>query len=328
MNSGSTRVTTLQAFAAKFSSEAACAEHLASLRWPDGFRCDACDSRRSWHLSGRPRVFECARCGKQYSVTAGTVMHRTKVSLVEWFWAAWTLGEDKRGVSALRLSKMLGRRYETVWRLMHKLRTALGEDDSAFPLRGVVEVDECYLGAPAGKGHGGRSLKDHRRSLVVAAIERIEADEGHPGVRGTGLVAGAARFAVVPNAGGDSLVSFVKSVCAAGTTVVSDGWSGYTGLAPAGLCHQPVVVGAGVNASLLLPLVHTMFGNLQAWLNGTFHGVSRRWLPRYTQEFTWRFNRRQHAGSLWHYMLRRAVRQGPRCHAEVPALLPLLQTAA
>lgn len=64
-------------------------------------------------------------------------MHRAKVPMMEWFWAAWAFGQDKRGVSALYLSRVLGRRYETVWRLLHKVRDALAEDPASFPLAGV-----------------------------------------------------------------------------------------------------------------------------------------------------------------------------------------------
>ena len=78
-------------------------------------------------------------------------MHRSKVPLVEWFWAGWALGQDKRGVSALHLSRLLGRRYETVWRLLHKVRAALAERPDAFPLLGVVEVDETYTGGKVSK---------------------------------------------------------------------------------------------------------------------------------------------------------------------------------
>jgi GxxExxY protein len=98
----------LLAFAARFPDDRACAAFLAELRWPGGFRCE-CGSTRAWHHASRPRVFQCAICRRQYSVTAGTVMHRAKVPLVEWFWAAWAFSQDKRGVSALQLESVCAR---------------------------------------------------------------------------------------------------------------------------------------------------------------------------------------------------------------------------
>jgi hypothetical protein len=97
------------AFARRFPDERSCAAFLAELRWPGGFRCER-SGTRSWHHASRPRVFQRATCRRQFSVTAGTVMHRAKVPMMEWFWAAWAFGQDKRGVSALYLSRVLGRR--------------------------------------------------------------------------------------------------------------------------------------------------------------------------------------------------------------------------
>lgn len=237
-------------------------------------------------------------------------MHRTKVPLVEWFVAAWALAQDKRGVSALHLSRLLGRRYETVWRLLHRVRDALAEDPAAFPLEGVVEVDETYTGGRSSRAKGGRSLKDPRRGLVLLATERKPAPLFDPGVRGSGVRCGDVRTAVVESASAATLLGFLRSVCAPGTTVRTDGWSGYGAAERHGLKHLRLVEGKPEAASELFPLVHTLFANMKAWINGTFHGVSKTWLPKYVQEFTYRLNRRQQVkrGDLWTFVLRRLLR--------------------
>ena len=65
------------AFEARFPDEASCARHLAAKRWPDGFVCPACGHDRGWELKRRRASWECAACGKETSVTAGTIMHRS-----------------------------------------------------------------------------------------------------------------------------------------------------------------------------------------------------------------------------------------------------------
>ena len=102
-------------FQERSGSEAGCIEALARLRWPQGYVCAGCGERRSYQLKTRPRIFECACCGHQESVTAGTIFQRTRTSLRKWFLAAWWMARDKRGVSALLLSRELGLRYETAW---------------------------------------------------------------------------------------------------------------------------------------------------------------------------------------------------------------------
>ena len=128
-------------FQERYGSEAGCIETLARLRWPQGYVCARCGERRSYQLKTRPRTFECARCGDQESVTAGTIFHRTRTPLRKWFLAAWWMARDKRGVSALLLSRELGLRYETAWLMADKLRHALTERPE-FSLEGLVEVDE------------------------------------------------------------------------------------------------------------------------------------------------------------------------------------------
>ncbi len=158
-------------FQERYGSEADCIEALARLRWPQGYVCARCDGRQSYHLETRPRVFECARCGHQESVTAGTVFHRTRTPLRKWFLAAWWMARDKRGVSALLLSRELALRYDTAWLMAHKLRHVLTERPE-FPLKGLVEVDESYYGGRGKPESKGRSLANPNKSLLVMAVEK------------------------------------------------------------------------------------------------------------------------------------------------------------
>src|SRR6516162_1710463 len=88
-------------FMDRYRDEAACIAALAELRWPNGFICAGCAGRLAYQLAARPRVFECADCGRQHSVTAGTVVDRTRTPLRKWFAAAWLIGQDKRGVGSV-----------------------------------------------------------------------------------------------------------------------------------------------------------------------------------------------------------------------------------
>ena len=133
------------AFQDKVGTQAACIEALTRLRSPEDFACARGGGERHW-LEARPRVFECAACGRQHSVTAGTIFHHTRTRLRNWFLACWWMAHDKPGASALFLARELGLRYEAVWLLAQKLRHALGEADTA-PLHGRIEVDESYYAA-------------------------------------------------------------------------------------------------------------------------------------------------------------------------------------
>ena len=111
-------------FESRFASEEACRDYLFALRWPDGFRCPGCGHERAWPV--RKVWFECARCGRQTSVTAGTILQDTRKPLRLWFRAMWHVTSQKHGASALGLQRVLGLgSYQTAWTWMHKLRRAM-----------------------------------------------------------------------------------------------------------------------------------------------------------------------------------------------------------
>src|SRR5210317_179258 len=149
---------TLLEFQHLFPDEAACARHLERIRWPEGFECPSCGYvGEPWRLQARPRVLECRQCGKQVSLTAGTIMHRSQQPLPVWFWAAYLVTTQTPGLSALQFQRQLGiKRYETAFLMLHKLRSAMirpGRD--RIGAKWPVEVDETYVGgATQGEGRG------------------------------------------------------------------------------------------------------------------------------------------------------------------------------
>ena len=97
-------------------------------------------------MASRTRIFECAKCGHQHSITAGTVFHKTRTDLRKWFMAAYLISHDKRGVSAMMVSRELAIRYDTAWLMCHKLRHALTADHPDFKLEDLIEIDEAFFG--------------------------------------------------------------------------------------------------------------------------------------------------------------------------------------
>jgi transposase-like protein len=224
-------------------------------------------------------LLQCRSCRYQVSVTAGTVMHRSRTPLRDWFWAAYLVTTHTPGFSALQLQRQLGlARYETSWTLLHKLRRAMVRPNRD-KIAGTVEVDETYIGGvEAGRGGGRRT--ESTKATVVAAVEVCG--------RGSGRI----RLATVRSLSRSALAGFVVRVVAPGSTVFTDAWPGYRSLPDYGYDHRPAIQGPPKNAPILLPRVHRVFSHLKTWLLGTHHGVSRRHLPHYLDEFVFRFNRR------------------------------------
>jgi transposase-like protein len=290
---------TLQAFHEAFPDEASCWQWLRSMRWPRGFRCPRCGGRESSWLSGRD-LEQCRTCRYQASLTAGTVLHKTRVPLRSWLLAVFFVAHHKQSISALQLQRDVGLgSYKTAWLLLHKLRAVLGPDPARL-LSGLVEADESYLGASHEKGRrGGRA--HGRKTLVGAVVERCPGD-------------GQLRLAVLASHSFEhDLGPFVRgAIEAPRTTVRTDGLHGYLRLADVGIRHQRRVQGADRSRGpKLLPWSHAVFSNLKSWLRGTYHGVSRKYLPRYLDEFAFRFNNRDREDAIGGEILRRMLGTEP-----------------
>jgi transposase-like protein len=275
---------TLREFQSKFATEEACQQYLAACRWPDGFVCPRCGNRRAYEWV-EIRRWQCTGCRHQVSLTAGTILHNTKTPLTVWFWAAYLMTTDKRGVSALLLQRQLAlRRYETAWMMLHKFRRAM-VNLAREPLRGEVEVDDTWVGGTQAGLRGSRQLKGRKATLVLAAVEK------------RGRATGRARMAVIPDFKGATLLAFLKQNLAPGSTVYTDGLKSFTGLQEAGFKHvartQPLPGELRKGAKSVVPLADRAIGNLQQWLIGTYHGVSREQLQVYLDEFVFRHNRRR-----------------------------------
>jgi len=286
----------LKEFQERFGDEAACRTYLAACRWPEGYRCVRCRHPEAFELPRRG-LWQCKSCGHQTSVTAGTVLHRTRMPLRLWFWAAYLVTTHTPGLSALQLQRQLGiDSYETAWAMLHKLRRAMvrcGRD----ALKEKVEVDEAYIGGLEAGLKGGRQLLE--KALIVAAVE----------VRGK--ASGRVRLQVVPDASAASLTGFVAANVERGATVLTDGWGAYAPLRGMGYRHRPKTQGHPARAGKILPRVHRVFGNLQTWLRGTHHGVGKQHLQVYLDEFTFRFNRRRTPMAAFQTLLGLATVHGP-----------------
>src|SRR2546422_10894426 len=153
----------MRQFQRQFATEEACQQYLAACRWPEGFRCPRCGHGRAYPMV-KQRRWRCVACRYQVSLTAGTILHNTKIPLTVWFWAAYLMTTDKRGISALLLQRQLGLcRYETAWMLLHKLRRAM-VNAAREPLHGEVEIDDTWVGGTQAGIRGSRQLRSEEHT--------------------------------------------------------------------------------------------------------------------------------------------------------------------
>ena len=268
----------LGAFMKQFSTEAQCREYLAGLRWSSGCVCPKCGSRHAYRLAnGR---YQCAECRHQVSVAAGTVLHKTHMPLTQWFLTFYFVCQDKRGISAVQLATMLETTYKTAWFMLKRIRIAMGQRDETHQLNGVIEFDDSYFGGPtAGKKRG----RGTEKAKVFAALSLDEL--GNP------------RFLkmwVTPNLKQASVKKFARATFADSSVIHSDGYHSYIPTLE-GFTHEYRSYDPD---SGLLHWLHIVISNAKAFVLGTYHGLPKKHLQSYLDEYSFRFSHRGFDGAL------------------------------
>ena len=296
------------AFRERFGTEEACREALFRMRWREGLTCPACGHRGFCRLRTR-KVFQCNRCKRQLSLTAGTVFQDSKLPLTTWFSAIYHLTQSKGGISSLELARRLGVRQPTAWLVKHKLMRAMAAREAAKPkLAGRVEMDDAYLGGERSGGKRGRGAAG--KTPIVAVVETTA------GRRPRRL-----RLTVVEGFRKREVEKLAKATIEPGSDVVSDGLSCWPAVGKAGCSHRPMVTGSGKRAASWTPFrwVNTTLGNIKTAIAGTYHHVSAKHAQSYLTSYAYRFNRRFRLDSIVERLAWAAVHTAPQPYRVVVA---------
>ena len=258
----------------RFHSPEACRDFLEKLRWPDGIECPRCSGRVISRIHKRDQ-FDCDSCRYQFSVTAGTIFHDSKLPLWKWFLAAYIMSESKKGVSANQMKRMVGVSYKTAWYLCHRIRAAMTVTNPE-PLTGTVEVDETYVGGKVrGKGRGYRDNK----TMVVGAIQR----------------GGNVRLKVEKHNDRRTLHGFIEAhIDDDAEAIYTDEWPAYQGISDENTRHETVnhKQEEWVRADVHTNTVEGVWSLFKRSIVGFYHQLSEKHMDAYLDEFEWRFNNR------------------------------------
>lgn len=283
-----------------YPDDTACADYLISKRWPDGFQCPCCGNGNGWRLKSKPWTFECSACNKQTSATAGTIMHGTHLPLRTWFLSAHLIATHSNGISALQLQAKLGiGSYKTAWLLLHKLRKSMVDPDRS-PLEGMIEIDETsmpYHAKTDDTRFGTQGRSNVGKLIIVGAVELHD-----------GKIPGRIRLKGIPDFTRKTLHQFVEAHTSIGSLISTDGNTAYRELPDRK--HKEKVIGM-MPAHIFMPWIHRVFSNLKRWTLGVYHGVRRKYLQAYLNEFVFRWNRRKHYSVAFDSLLGIGLRMEP-----------------
>lgn len=291
----------LKEFMDHFQTEEDCRAHFFRLKWPEGFKCPKCGHGEYFFVSGR-NLYQCKLCDHQASLTAGTLMHGSRMKLREWFLAIFLFAHDKRGISAAQLARTLGVSYETAWLMLHKLREAMAARDEAYILKGIVEMDDAFFGAPSGEGKRGRGT-DKTPAVIAVSLS----EDGNPEY---------VKIDVVDSVNGTTVVETAKTMIEPGSIVRTDGLPSYNALGKADYEHHPANFDPEIRPEHLRWL-HVIVSNLKALITGTYHGLDKKHLQRYFDEFCYRFNRRRFGNQLFNRLLSACISTSTITYAQL-----------
>jgi transposase-like protein len=278
-------------FDAAFPDEEACCAYLVGKRWPKGVHCPRCGTVEPTELKSNPWHWQCNQCAPdtsyRFSHLTGTIFENTNKPLKDWFRVIHLMLTSKKGMSALQIYRFMGfGSYKTAWYMCHRVRVALADGD-VEKLGGIVEVDETFVGGKAknrhdrgrGDGTGGTGSG---KAVVAGAVRR----KGNVVAR------------VIENVRAITLEGFVhEAVSHKVSLLVTDQWVGYKHLNKEFPQHVTIDHAKGdyVVGAIHTNTIEGFWSLIKRGMVGTFHKVSKKYLPLYVAEFQFRYNNRENA---------------------------------
>lgn len=264
-----------------FPNQKSCIKHLESVRWPNKPTCPYCASDNSTPKPKELRHF-CNNCKTSFSVTVGTIFHHTHLPIQKWFLAVMLILNAKKGISSRQLSRDLKINKDTAWRISMKIREAMYQKWQRDLLTGIVEMDETFIGGKPRKGQDNdikRGRGSEKKTPVVGMIERGGDVKAKPMKR--------------DKLNNKSLSTLVReNIDRKKSTLITDEYRGY--MAMKNIIDHKVINHSMwyVNGDIHTNSIESFWALLKRGIIGQFHKVSFKHLPKYIDEFCYRFNHR------------------------------------
>jgi transposase-like protein len=279
-----TKQMTVAQFDRLFPTDDACKSYLVARRWTNGVRCPRCGSENLTELTKRPFHWQCRQCsplGYRFSVLVGTIFENTNIPMRIWFKVIYLMLTSKKGIAALQVHRMFGfGSYSTALYMCHRIRAGLA-DQKFRKLMGIVEVDETYIGGKNKNRHWDKRTPGtggEGKDTVVGAVER----KGNVVAR------------VIAHADTETLNSFIREAISEKVSLIAtDEHPGYGNLKKHGTVRHSA--GQYVNGAVHTQTIDGFWSLLKRGIMGSFHKVSRKYMPLYVAEFQFRYNNRENA---------------------------------
>ncbi|HMJ03460.1 MAG TPA: IS1595 family transposase [Conexibacter sp.] len=296
---------TYHQFLEMFPDNEACLVHLKEQFYADGTACPKCEKASKFHRIRGRSAYSCQFCGHHVYPTAGTIFHKSTVSLQLWFFAIYLMSSTRCGISAKQLEREIGVTYKTAHRMFKQIRTLLS-DEGEPPLSGDVEVDESAYGGKPRAYETRTNISHLRRSYRPTMLAMVERR-------------GRVRVRLIKSRSAPDIHRAVKTHVLDESMLFADEWNAYVGLAGRYQGHRRIKHKAQiyVDGDCHTQTVEGFFGLVKNGIRGVYRSVSIQYLQRYLDEYTFRYNHRHSRVPMFFAMLNRVEKTAAPAPATV-----------
>ena len=287
----------LLTFLQDFGTEEQCRQHFRLEREKQGLCCAKCANTKFYWLKKKEQ-WQCSSCSYRMTLKSGSMFEHSKIPISTWYLAMMFMCFSKKGISACELQRQLElKRYETVWKLMHKIRTSMGNRDKKYKLSGEIEFDEAYfsISTPQNtvlkRGKGSQKKQNVAVAAESTELENFETSE-------TSRQCRYFKMQVLENQKVESVNGFVEDCITKTSLVFSDKGKNYVDIAKHVETHV-LVKSDKESTKTTLKWVHIAISNAKRTLLGVYHKIHGKYLQRYLDEFCYKLNRRYFGDKLF-----------------------------
>jgi ISXO2-like transposase domain/Transposase zinc-ribbon domain len=310
---------TMSEFDKAFGTDESCRRFLVGMRWPQGVRCPRCGNEKVFALKARPFHWVCKsgiaskdaetketvtchkRNGYRFSVISGTIFQDTKIPLNIWFKVGFLMLTAKKGISALQVHRVIfgedsTHDYHTSWYMCMRWRAAMN-GDMYQSLGGVIEADETYIGGKDRNRHWNKKGAQRRKAAGVLPLGKRGEKVGYGKVGVIGAIErkGNVVARVIGSQDAPTLAGFVRRAASDRVSLlITDENKDYK-YVNREMRHESVKHSKEewVNGAIHTNNIESFWSLLKRGIVGTYHNVSKKYLPFYLNEFSYRFNNRK-----------------------------------